>query len=255
MNVSPTEQRHERITQAVVDLAGGSVDDLKVLDLACGTGAMSLGIAQRGAQVLGMEGRESNLAVARARQSELGLSTLQLRQGDVRDLERSEQFDVVLCLGILYHLEDAEAFELTSTIAAITRRFAIIETQIALRPQRQAPYNGHVYWGRDYHENTTERWASLTNPGSFWPTRASLLNLLADVGFTSAWEILSPPAPVVAEYIDHIALIAAKGRPVTKPPRWPERLPRMAHPTQGRWYAVREQVARRRGGGLGRMFR
>lgn len=255
MSVSPAEQRQARITQAVLDLAGGSVRGLRILDLACGTAAMSLGLAQRGARVLGIEGRESNLVVARARQHQLGLTTLELRHGDVRDVERSELFDVVLCLGILYHLEDTEAFRLAETIAAITRRFAIIETQVALRPQRQAVHNGHVYWGRDYHEDTSQRWASLTNPGSFWPTRASLLNLLTDVGFTSAWEMLNPPVPVVAEYLDHTALIASKGIPVGEPPRWPERLPRLAHPAQGPWHALRDRMARRRGGGLSRMFR
>ncbi len=63
-------------------------------------------LARLGANVVGIEGREANLAKARFAKEALSLENPEFHQDDVRNLSKEKygRFDVVLCLGILYHL-------------------------------------------------------------------------------------------------------------------------------------------------------
>ncbi len=80
---------------------------LRALDIGCNAGFYSLALARRGAQVLGIDVdphylRQAEWARARF---ELDPSQLSLAQMQVYDLARlPERFDVVLFLGVLYHL-------------------------------------------------------------------------------------------------------------------------------------------------------
>ena len=56
-------------------------------------------------------------------------------------------------------------------------------------------------------------WASLDNETSFWLTRPSFLNLLDDVGFTSAHAALVP-AVSPGSYSDRETIVAMKGTAV-----------------------------------------
>jgi hypothetical protein len=116
------------------------------------------------------------------------------------------------------------------------------------------------YWGKTYREDISMDRASIDNPESFWPTRASLFNLLADVGFTTVSEVHVPAIPEVDSWRDHIVVVATKGapQPAFDPPEratWPERLPLNAHPTQGLRWRMLERFRRMRGGGVGAFFR
>ena len=80
---------------------------LKVLDIGCNAGFYSIALARRGAQVLGIDVDEHYLRQARwAREQLRSLrDQLALRQMHVYELGRlQETFDVVLFLGVLYHL-------------------------------------------------------------------------------------------------------------------------------------------------------
>ena len=74
-------------------------------------GMYALEFAQRGAEVVAIEGREANLEKARFAARALGLE-VDFQLGDVRDLdaERHGEFDLVLALGILYHLDATDLF-------------------------------------------------------------------------------------------------------------------------------------------------
>src|SRR5437588_8300907 len=85
-------------------------DDLsgaRVLDIGCNAGFYSLALAGRGASVLGVDVdphylRQAAWARERWRFSE---RQLELRQMQIYELARlEEQFDLVLFLGVLYHL-------------------------------------------------------------------------------------------------------------------------------------------------------
>jgi SAM-dependent methyltransferase len=255
------DARVARVARVVGDLTGTSLAATRIVDLACDEGNFAIELAAMGAaEVVGIEGRAEKLVAANAAREARALTNLRFEAGDVRDvtLDSHGTFDVVLCLGILYHFDTPDVFSFARNLAGITTRYAIIETQVSLSKRRRAADGGHEYWGRSYPEDISMSGASLDNPESFWPTRASLLNLLQDVGFTTVAEVQVPIVPEVNVFRDHVMLLAAKGRPQEfdppQPARWPERLPATAHPTQGLRWRLLERLRRARGGGMSTFF-
>lgn len=233
--------------QIAADLSAKPLDQLRVLDLACYEGQFAIEFARLGAEVLGIEGREENVAAARRHAEQWALERLELRQGDVRALARADTggFDVVLCLGLLYHLDFPDVIGLLERIAEVCDGVAIFDTHINLGVSRTFHDRGRTYRGRVYIEHSarasdaereSSRWASLDNATSFWPTRASLINALMDAGFTSVYECEVPPAPNAS--VDRRTFVAVKGRRVlplgesraehASSLRVPERRPRRA---------------------------
>lgn len=236
--------RHlKRVVQIVADVARKPLKDLRVLDLACLEGVFAIEFARQGAEVVAIEGREANIEKVRFVKELLSLDNLSLIQDDVRNLSANTHgyFDVVLCLGILYHLDMPDAILFLQKIFDVCRGFAIIDTHVSMTPERRYVYNGQEYWGKTYiehgvtsspDEKANALWASLEDPESFWFTQASLINALEDVGFTSIHRCLTPRT-----YLGHdrITLLAMKGvqQPLFSFPkatdwidplaRWPER--------------------------------
>jgi SAM-dependent methyltransferase len=261
--VGASERNARRILQPVADAVARPLGELRVLDLGALEGLYAIELARQGAEVVAIEGREGNAAKARFAAEALGLERLDVVHADVRSLTRAEhgEFDVVLCLGLLYHLDTPDVFELVRTIASVCRRLAVFETQVALAARETRGWEGREYAGRVYREPPAP-WSSIGNPESFWLTRPSLLNLLADAGFTSVAELLSPPVLELAAYRDHVALLALRGEELalrTPPPdaleRWPERLRRTAHAAQGGVWAAREWIRARLRGRVPEVFR
>ena len=85
--------------------------------------------------MVAIEGREANAAKARVAAEVLGLERLEIRVEDVRELsaERHGTFDVVLCLGLLYHLDADDLFPFIDTARRCLRLTA--DPGHACRPQ------------------------------------------------------------------------------------------------------------------------
>jgi len=80
---------------------------MRALDIGCNAGFYSIALAQRGAEVLGIDVDEHYLRQARWAREQFGLGEQQLalRQMQVYELARlNQEFDLVLFLGVLYHL-------------------------------------------------------------------------------------------------------------------------------------------------------
>ncbi len=79
----------------------------KVLDVGCGGGILTEALAQRGAEVTGIDMGEAPLSVARLHALESGLD-IDYRQITAEDMaeEAAGQFDVVTCLEMLEHVPD-----------------------------------------------------------------------------------------------------------------------------------------------------
>jgi SAM-dependent methyltransferase len=193
--------------QIIDDVAARPITELRVLDLACLEGMYSVELARRGARVVAIEGREANLAKARFARATLGLDAIELIRDDVRTLSRDKHgaFDVVLCLGILYHLDAPDVFAFLERIAEVCKGFAIIATHTSLAAVERETFKGREYWGSSIREHAADStaeqreravWASLDNPRSFVLTQASLYNALAHVGFTSAYQCRIPPETI-----------------------------------------------------------
>ena len=83
------------------------VAEKKVLDVGCGGGILAESLAQRGAQVTGIDMGDAPLGVARLHQLESGLS-IDYQKSTAEDFAQKHQnaFDVVTCLEMLEHVPD-----------------------------------------------------------------------------------------------------------------------------------------------------
>jgi 2-polyprenyl-6-hydroxyphenyl methylase/3-demethylubiquinone-9 3-methyltransferase len=88
--------------ESVVPLAGK-----KVIDVGCGGGLLSEGMAARGAQVTGIDLSEKPLGVARLHLYESGLKVnYQLIAAETMAEDHPGEFDVVTCLEMLEHVPE-----------------------------------------------------------------------------------------------------------------------------------------------------
>lgn len=244
-----SEIKVRRFLQMIADTVNKPWEKLRVLDLACLEGLYAIELALQGAQVVGIEGRKANIAKAIFAKDILGLDNLQFVQDDVRNLCKAKygSFDVVLCLGIFYHLDLPDAFYFMESIAEVCEKLAIADTHISMNAEKCYLYKDQKYWGSSYVEHSDEAtrddkekslWASLDNPTSFWFTRYSFYNLLAEVGFTSVYECHNPPVinyerKRLNQEADRNTFLAIKGKQVTlkatavetalNAPKWPEK--------------------------------
>lgn len=240
-----------RIIQIVSDVTNQPLSNIRALDLACLEGLYGIELARHGAQVVGIEGREANLQKARFSKEVLALDNLTLVQDDVRNLsvEKYGRFDVVLCLGILYHLDAPDVFHFVERMSDVCTRVAIIDTHVSLAPNKTHTHKGSNYRGWSFREHGARAtkedrlksaWASLDNEHSFWLTRPSLFNLLAESGFTSVYSC-QHPVPI-GQWVDRDTLVAIKGQHqelISTPsvnsmahPRWSEDSQAGLHPSQ-----------------------
>jgi Methyltransferase domain len=216
------EVKLRRILQVVSDAASKPLESARLLDLACHEGIYAIEFARHGASVLGIEGRQAHIEKGMFVKDALSLDNLNFIQDDVRNLSKDKygSFDVVLCLGILYHLEVPDVFRFIESIAEVCDDIAVIDTRIAPGPTLPYVYDGTKYWGNriseghqpsDTPEEKIKRyWASLDNVTSFHLSRTSLYCMLGRVGFTSVYECYIPPEP--EKPVDRITLLAIKGR-------------------------------------------
>lgn len=250
--VANFDEKTRRAVQIAHDFFGRDLSGLRVLDLGAGEGGLSLEFASHGAEVVCIEGRESNLTKARFVADVLGIRGITFLCQDVRHLpDFRHGFDLVFCYGLLYHLDAEGAFELIEGIHRLASRVAVIDTHYSLMEEQRVELGGEPYSGRSFREfaeGTTPAdmlnlvWSSMGNTTSFWFTRPSLLNLLNRVGFSTVYEVASP---LVYDYYDRqtdvrykyddrgtfVAVRGAEARVLTSPEvnrmptrPWPESL-------------------------------
>lgn len=97
-----TEARGKTIERGVKRLKP-ALDLSNAVDAGCGAGFFSQTLTECGLHVFGFDGREENIAEARRR-----FPQIPFEQGDVEEKGILElgRFDLVLCFGLLYHLEN-----------------------------------------------------------------------------------------------------------------------------------------------------
>lgn len=205
-----TDLRLHAILRVLGMLFGADLSEVRVADLGALEGGFALALAQRGAQVLGIEARRRNIEKADLLRDHFGLPNLQFRLGDVKDfrVEKFGQFEAVLALGILYHLD--RPVEWLRQLAAATARVLILDTHFApaddaamaqldgrlnaLGPLETQAVGGSIVEGRWFHEFSegadpeAQLWASYSNHKSFWLTKKSLIRSVWEAGFPLVFE-------------------------------------------------------------------
>jgi 2-polyprenyl-3-methyl-5-hydroxy-6-metoxy-1,4-benzoquinol methylase len=114
----------------------GSLRGKRVLDIACNSGFWSVQCALLGAQVVGFDARPELIRQANLIKTIVGVKDVDFRLLDFWDMTPEAlggKFDIVLNLGILYHLNaPLEALRLT---AAMTRDCILLDTEIYPSPE------------------------------------------------------------------------------------------------------------------------
>jgi SAM-dependent methyltransferase len=127
------EQRRRYLFEPLVDMCGGSLEGKRVLDLGCNAGYWSLHAIASGADfVLGIDAREMHIEQASLvfEVKDVDPTRYSFELGNVfeHDLASRAPFDVVLCLGLLYHVN--RQMELLERISSVNSDILVIDTDL-----------------------------------------------------------------------------------------------------------------------------
>ena len=163
----------------------GGLAGKRVLELGALEGGHSISLAEQGATVVALEGREANYERARWIAARLGVEGIRFVLADVRtaNLDVYGRFDLVLNSGLLYHLD--EPWELLARLAPLAPRMFIwthyVDDAAAIERVSVA---GRELRGALRPEYGIADPLSGLQPASFWPTHDALIAMLRLTGWS-----------------------------------------------------------------------
>ncbi len=132
-HINRHEQRRRYFFDPLVELCGGSLEGRRVLDLGCNAGFWALCAIEAGCEhVLGLDAREMHVEQAELVFEARGVDPerYEFRRADVFDVDLGDApFDIVLCLGLLYHVSDP--IGLVRRLGEWSRDLLVIDTSLS----------------------------------------------------------------------------------------------------------------------------
>ena len=192
------------IHESLRRFAGADLGGRSALDLGCLEGGHSFELRRAGLDVLGVEGRTGNFErCLRLRDYYRALGGIEFVLADVRAFEPHRRFDVVVCSGLLYHLDDPMRFigrlgeliapggmlYLDTHVAPEESFFADCEMRGALSAMKVRDCDGLAVRYREFDEDVRTPEASIGNAVSLWLDTDSHLELLQRAGFGRVFEL------------------------------------------------------------------
>lgn len=178
--------RRDVMLQAIEKLIPEKRDAVSVLDLGAGEGAMALGLWEIGFRdITCVEARPLNVEKAQfvARIFSAGLNYTCATVDEFLS-ENTKQYDLVLFMGLLYHL--LNPFEVLKRIGKLTRRCMVLETAISLprlggfdNRTEYAPSEAAFFLRIDSAQSHTAGLQDL----ELWPNMAAVEMLAQYAGF------------------------------------------------------------------------
>lgn len=111
----------DRMRATLLDWLPGDLSGKRLLDAGCGTGALAVEAARRGATVVAVDLSPTLVGLARERlPADLGAGAVEFHAGDMLDPALGT-FDHVVSMDSLIHYEAADAVRVLGTLAARTR--------------------------------------------------------------------------------------------------------------------------------------
>lgn len=157
----------QNFLSSFLDTIRSQVDLRSAVDVGCGVGYFSKFLVELGFQVVGVDGREENSAEGRRRHPEITFLT---RDVENPSLQAIGVFDLILCAGLLYHLENP--FRAIRNLYAITGKILFVESMCT---------PGSATTMQLLDESAIEDQG--LNFVAFYPTEASLVKMLYRSGF------------------------------------------------------------------------
>lgn len=176
-------QLYHREQLDLIDGWLGDIRGLRVLDVGCGTGRISRHLASRGARVVGVDFSEKSLEVARG----LG-GDIMYRRASVFELDETETFDAVVCLGCL-SVACRTAREFALAIRRLRDSLRRGGTLVLIEPFHRGPL--HRVLNMSFRECLAiirgQRFEVVrTGELHFWPMRLLLAYFPLPAGLTTA---------------------------------------------------------------------
>lgn len=181
----------------------GPLAGRSALDLGCLEGGLSFELWRAGLKVLGVEVREDNLARCRLVREHYGAGAdMEFLQADVRAFRPGRTWDVVVCSGLLYHLDDPAAYLLALGELTAPGGLLFLDTHVApeevdlpaceyrpwLSPVHTREQDGLTLRWREYAEDVRQAESSIGNTVSLWLDSDSHVELLLRAGFAQVFE-------------------------------------------------------------------
>ncbi|HKN74646.1 MAG TPA: FkbM family methyltransferase [Candidatus Acidoferrum sp.] len=185
LKLTPFDQRHYRkLTAARAETIRRVVSQLKpvlrldtALDAGCGVGFFSQTLEKCGLHVCGFDGREENIIEARKRFPHLPFETADIQDRNILELGR---FDLVLCCGLLYHLE--------SPLLAMRNLRALTEKCLLLESMCIPDEKPSLLLREEPRSNEQ----SLTDMACY-PSEGGLVKMLYRAGFAVVYRVTPLP--------------------------------------------------------------
>jgi tRNA (mo5U34)-methyltransferase len=180
---------------------------VRCLDIACNEGFFSFELAKRGArEVVGFDARPIVIEKAQLVQSQLSHPNVSFSLFDLEQLsaEWKGRFDVVLCLGIVYHLENP--IGCLRRVRSVTEKVCVIDTQLNR-------FSGEIETPEGRATSVQRRPSAMSlvdepggelsgvQPVSLVPNHRAMLRILEAVGFSRVLQIM-PPADAYEQYVN-----------------------------------------------------
>lgn len=172
-------ERENYFIRPVVDLFGGTLKGKRVLDLGCNAGYWSKCVLDHGCDfVLGVDGREMHIDQANFvfEVNEFDKSRYKFKQGNIYEYDFQEDgpFDIVLCLGLFYHI--SKPMELLEIITRVNKDILIIDTGLSWK-------TGEFLEVR--HDNLDEPRDAFDYELVFYPTKKAMLEMMRQFNYSA----------------------------------------------------------------------
>jgi SAM-dependent methyltransferase len=170
------EARQAMLQPVLVDLQE-KLGIRSAADVGCGVGYFSGFLRGLGFDVVGFDGRQENVSEAKRRFPDIEFS-----QANVENMSVSEcgSYDLVLCVGLLYHLENP--LQALRNLSMIAKKLLLIES--CATPDRQT-----VFY---LHEEPLAEDQGLTYL-ALHPSESSLIKICYKIGFPSVYRFVVVP--------------------------------------------------------------
>ena len=172
------KERKKYFFDLLVQLLGGSLVGKRVLDLGCNAGFWSLCAVESGCDfVLGIDGRQMHIDQANFvfRVNQVEKSKYDFIEGNIfnLDLRQFGAFDVVLCLGLMYHIN--KHVNLLESIDYINNDILLIDTDLHQLPGSYLKLQ---------HEPLSDPRNAVAHELVMAPTRQAVSDLVQEFGYS-----------------------------------------------------------------------